>query len=401
MRTFSGVNDIVEEYHPDEPIHIFRPHTLEKAAKYFNANFNGRVVYAVKTNPSPNILKNIYSSGINSFDVASLSEVELVKNLLPETELFFMHTVKSRKAIRLAYFEYGVRNFSLDSLDELEKILAETNYAKDLNLFVRLAIPNTYAELTLSDKFGINSKDAPALLKKTRQYANKLGICFHVGSQCMHQDAYRIAIRMAKSVVTKANVTIDCLDVGGGFPSIYPGMHPPAIGDFFHAIDDEFRKLKDFRKIELICEPGRAIVAESGSLLAKVELRKDSFLYINDGTYGSLFDAGTPHFIFPVKAIGKNGRNLAENSIPFSFFGPTCDTLDFMKGPFYLPEDIEEGDYIEIGQLGAYGKTLATEFNGFKALDEVLVCTDEPLMTMYDDVSIGINGQYPHQVIAA
>ncbi|HCR85381.1 MAG TPA: ornithine decarboxylase [Alphaproteobacteria bacterium] len=389
MRKFSGVGEIVDDIPPDEPLHIFREHTLEKAANFFNTRFKGRVCYAVKTNPQPHILQKVYETGITSFDVASIAEVELVKNLLPNADLYFMHTVKSRAAIKKAYYEYGVRSFSLDTVEELEKILGETNFAKDLNLFVRLAIPNTYSELTLADKFGINSKEAPALLKKARQFAKKLGICFHVGSQCMHPDAYRIAIRTARSVVTKSGVLIDCLDVGGGFPSVYPGMIPPQMESYFIAIDEEFKKFKDYRSIELMCEPGRAIVAESGSVLVKVDLRKDSLLYINDGTYGSLFDAGTPHFIFPVRLIRPNGNPYAENLLPFSFFGPTCDTLDFMKGPFYLPEDVQEGDYIEIGQLGAYGRSLATAFNGFKPADEIVVTEDEPLMTMYEeDISI-------------
>ena len=386
MRKFAGVSNIIQQLSPEEPVHIFRPHILKKAVKHFKDNFSGKPLYAVKTNPSVHILKNIYKLGVTSFDVASLSEVKLVKEIAPEAELFFMHTVKSRSAIRKSYFEYGVKNYSLDSEDEMNKILEETDFAKDLNLFVRLAIPNTYAELTLADKFGVNSKDAPSLVKKVRKHSKKLGICFHVGSQCMHSDAYRIAMKMARAVLDKAKVEIEYLDVGGGFPSVYPGMTPPPLKSYFQAIDEEFKKFKNHESIELIAEPGRSLVAESGSLLAKVELRKDSFLYINDGTYGSLFDAGTPHFIFPVKMYRPEEKSCADNLLPYSFFGPTCDTLDFMKGPFYLPEDIEEGDYIEIGQLGAYGKALATQFNGFSASDETVIAEDEPIMSMYKEL---------------
>ena len=306
-------------------------------------------------------------------------------SIAPQAKLHFMHTIKSRQAIREAYFTYGVRDFSLDSHEELQKIVQETKDAKDLNLYVRLAIPNTYAELTLSDKFGINQKGAVELLKATREVAAKLGMCFHVGSQCMHPDAYRIAMRMARNVINKAGVNIEMVDVGGGFPSVYPGMIPPDMISYFNTIADEFKKFKNYKEIELMCEPGRAIVAESGSVIVRVELRKDSFLYINDGTYGSLFDAGTPHFIFPVKLHRRNVHIHSDNVTPFSFFGPTCDTMDFMKGPFYLPEDIKEGDYIEIGQLGAYGRTLATSFNGFKPEAEIVAVSDEPLMTMYDE----------------
>lgn len=385
MRTFASVGKVVDDIPPDHPLHVFREHTLKKAANFFMNNFKGRICYAVKTNPADYVIKAVYDSGITSFDVASLEEIRLVHGIAPEAKLHFMHTIKSRAAIREAYFTYGIRHFSLDSNAELQKIIEETKGAKDLNLYVRIAIPNTYAELTLSDKFGINQKDAVELLKATREVTAKLGVCFHVGSQCMHPDAYRIAMRMARNAINKSGVNIDMLDVGGGFPSIYPGMIPPDMINYFNTIHDEFKKFKGYKDIELMCEPGRAIVAESGSVIVRVELRKDSFLYINDGTYGSLFDAGTPHFIFPVQLHRKNVDIHSDNIMPFSFFGPTCDTMDFMKGPFYLPEDIKEGDYIEIGQLGAYGRTLATSFNGFKPEAEIVMVQDEPLMTMYDE----------------
>jgi len=360
-------------------------------------NFKGNVMYAVKTNPDEHVLRHIHSLGVNSFDVASLEEIKLVSELFPEANLFFMHTVKSRYAIREAYFTYNIRNFSLDCVEELKKILKETDNAKDLNLFIRLAIPNTYAELNLADKFGVNLVEATSLLKKARKHSSKLGICFHVGSQCMHPDAYRIAIRMAGRIIKEAKVPVEVIDVGGGFPSIYPGMIPPEMELYFDAIEEECNHLKLRNKIELYCEPGRALVAESGSVVVRVDLRKGDRLYINDGTYGSLFDAGTPHFIFPVRLLRLKGRPQS-NAMAFSFFGPTCDTLDFMKGPFYLPEDTKEGDYIEIGQLGAYGRTLVTNFNGFVPEREIVSVGDEPLMTMYSNTEISPE---PLEVIAA
>lgn len=325
----------------------------------------------------------MYEKGINSFDVASLEEVGLVRELLPDAELFFMHPVKSRHAIRQAYFDYGVRNFSLDSETELNKILHETDNAKDLQLHVRLAMPNNFAELALAEKFGVNLQAAPALMRKVSQIAKKTGVCFHVGSQCMHPDAYRIAIRMAAEVIEQSGITPDFFNVGGGFPSIYPGMTPPDMVDYFDAIHEEFRSLKNHESMQLLAEPGRALVAESMSVIVRVVLRKGNHLYINEGTYGSLFDAGTPGFIFPMKLICDD-KIYSSDLQPFSFYGPTCDSLDYMKGPFYLPNDIDEGDFIEIGQIGAYGRTLATGFNGFKYDDSMVYVNDQPLMTMYD-----------------
>lgn len=384
MRKYQSSQSVVSDLLPDSPLHIYRPSAVATAVAFFKDNFHGKVVYAVKTNPAEFVLEHINKLGVNCFDVASLEEIKTVSRLVPNAELYFMHTVKSRNAIREAYFSYGVRNFSLDTEEELEKILAETNNATDLNLFVRIAMSNSYAELSLADKFGVSINEAHLLIQKARPHTKKLGVCFHVGSQCMHPDAYRIAIRMAAKAVAKSKVKIEVLDVGGGFPSIYPGMMPPDLQLYFDAIHEEFAKLTKHGSCELLCEPGRALVAESGSVIVKVELRKKDYLYINEGTYGSLFDAGVPRFIFPAKLLRPDATGHSGNFMPFSFFGPTCDSMDFMKGPFYLPEDIAEGDYIEIGQVGSYGRTMATSFNGFKAADEVIMVEDEPIMSLYD-----------------
>jgi len=380
------------------PFFVFRPHTLEKSISFFKQNFNATNLYAVKTNPDVAVLNHMYDSGINSFDVASLDEIELIHGLFPDAKMFFMHPVKSRDAIKEAYFTYGVRDFSLDSKDELKKILKETNNAKDLNLHVRLSIPNNFAEMALSEKFGENLQKAPDLLAKVAAYAQKVGICFHVGSQCMHPNAYKIAIRMAGEVIEQTGIKIDYFNVGGGFPSIYPGMIPPDMKGYFEAIHQEFARLKNHENMQLLAEPGRALVAECMSLIVRVDLRKGRNLYINDGTYGSLFDAGIPNFIFPVKLLC-NDKVYSSDLASFSFYGPTCDSMDFMKGPFYLPSDTEEGDYIEIGQMGAYGRTMATRFNGFSVADDMTYVYDEPLMTMYSE-----NQNYSHEsfeVIAA
>lgn len=363
---------------------VFRPHIIERAADCFLRNFPGRILYAVKTNPEKYVLDALYGRGVRNFDVASLAEIKLVHSMFADANLYFMHPVKPRHSIREAYFNHNVRNFSLDSDDELQKILEETNNAKDLCLHLRISIPNSYAELNLAEKFGINLQDGPQLLQKVAKNAAKVGVCFHSGSQCMHPDAYKIAMRMAAEVVEKSQVKINSFNVGGGFPSVYPGMIPPDMMQYFSTIKNEFAKINKDHSIELLCEPGRALVAESKSLIVRVDLRKDDILYINDGTYGSLFDAGTPKFIFPVKLLNHDDQ-LSSDLVPFSFYGPTCDSLDFMKGPFYLPQDIKEGDYIEIGQMGAYGKTMATGFNGFHAENEVICVSDEPLMTMYGE----------------
>lgn len=367
----------------NNPVYAYRPDALKRSASYFIDNFPGHILFAVKTNPDDLVLKTLMDLGVKRFDVASLGEVQKVHELMPEAEQYFMHPVKSRHAIREAYFRYGVRHFSLDSHAELQKILDETGHADDLVLHVRLSIPNTFAEFNLAEKFGANLQDAPALLHAVARHAAKMGVCFHVGSQCMHPDAYRMAIGMARRVIEETGFPVHYFNVGGGFPSIYPGMTPPDMMDYFDAIREEFLDIPGAEFMTLLSEPGRAIVAESMSLVVKVDLRKGNVLYINDGTYGSLFDAGTPKFIFPVKLIRKNGP-ASPDLAPFSFYGPTCDSLDFMKGPFYLPCDVKEGDYIEIGQMGAYGRTMVTGFNGFAPEAEMVHVSDAPIMSLYE-----------------
>lgn len=380
MRSYTSPDSAVKHLQPEQAIVTYRPHALKRAAELFLSKFKGHVLYAVKTNPDEHVLKDLWANGVRKFDVASLHEVAMVRTLFPEAELYLMHTVKSRHTIREAYFRYGVRHFSLDSEEELSKILVETKYADDLGLHVRIAIPNTYAELALTDKFGATLEVAPKLLARVRTVAQHAGVCFHVGSQCMHPDAYKLAIKLAKQVVRQSGVKIDSFDVGGGFPSIYPGMTPPDMTQYFSTIHDATRELVKAHGCQLLAEPGRALVAESGAVIVRVEARKGNFLYLNDGTYGALFDAGVPKFIFPARLLGRTG---AEEETGFSFYGPTCDTLDFMKGPFMLPADIKEGDYLEIGQLGAYGRTMATRFNGFAIAQQPIMVKDEPLMSMY------------------
>ena len=277
-----------------------------------------------------------------------------------------------------------MRTFSLDSQEELDKIVAATadeagNPAEDLALCVRLRVSSEYAELSLASKFGIDLADAAPLLQATRQVADCLGICFHVGSQAMTPFAYVQALERVRVAMVDASVTVDIVDVGGGFPSIYPGMEPPPLEDYFGAIHRAAESLPVSYSSELWCEPGRALCAEYNSIVVKVEKRRGDELYINDGAYGALFDAAHLGWRFPVKALNDTRRG-AETE--FAFYGPTCDDGDYMKGPFVLPADTAAGDYIEIGMLGAYGAAMKTRFNGFGE-GEVVLAGDEPMASQY------------------
>ena len=382
MKKFKSVYELITELKPSDPVYCIRKKSIKKAAKYFIENFPGKILYAVKTNPNKLVVKTLIESGIKNFDVASIKEIEDVKKINNSLNCSYMHTVKSREDIKDAYFKFGVKAFSLDTKDELIKILETTNHANDLELFVRIAVSNEHAEIDLSKKFGANTNEAPGLIRLTNQYAKKLGLSFHVGSQCMHPISYTKGIEEIGKIIKKTKIIPDYINVGGGFPTIYPDLISQPMLNYFNEIKSGLNKLMFDKMPEVICEPGRAIVAESGSTIVRVILRKKQKLFINDGTYGTLFDAGVPNIVYPSKLITQN-RLVSKKMRAFDFYGPTCDSLDYMKGPFLLPNNVKEGDYIELGQLGAYGLTFRTEFNGFYS-DQIYEVEDSPIMTMYD-----------------
>ena len=382
MQKFKTVDEIVSQLKPERPIYCIRKKSIQVASRTFQNKFPGTILYAVKTNPHPEVLKTIIQSGINNFDVASIKEIEDIRKISPKAKCSFMHTVKSRESIKEAYFKFGVKTFSLDTKDELIKIIESTDQAKDLELFVRVSVSNEHAEIDLSKKFGALTLEAVGLLRLTKQYAKKIGLSFHVGSQCMHPISYAKGIAEIGNVIKRTKIIPHYINVGGGFPTIYPDLVPQSLDNYFEEINKSLKNLKLDKLPEIICEPGRALVAESGSTIVRVNLRKKQKLHINDGTYGTLFDAGVPNIVYPSRLI-RNGRIISKKLTSFDFYGPTCDSMDYMKGPFILPNNIKENDYIELGQLGAYGLTFRTKFNGFYS-NEIYEVEDGPIMSMYD-----------------
>ena len=386
MLQYPDAKAVARALEPEEPIILNRPHAARRAARFFVEKFPGKVLYAVKANPAPDLISVLWEAGVEHYDVASIAEVRLVRGILPDAKLCFMHPIKRRRAIAEAYHEHGVRTFSLDTVEELEKIVEacanpETGEpATDLRLCVRLRVSSEYSELSLASKFGCDLTEAPQLLQQTRQHCDWLGVCFHVGSQAMSPFAFVQALDRTRAAIAEASVVIDMIDVGGGFPSIYPGMEPPPLEDYFQIIHQHFYALPIAYNAELWCEPGRALCAEYSSMIVQVNKRRGTELYINDGAYGALYDAAHVAWRFPVKALEDDLRDADED---FAFYGPTCDDADYMAGPFALPGDIQAGDYIEIGMLGAYGAAMKTGFNGFGDAECVIVA-DEPMLSLFD-----------------
>lgn len=385
MEIFDSPDDVIRQSRADHPVTCFRPAALTSAAQWFATNFPGKVLYAVKANPAPYVLKGLNAHGVSSFDCASIAEIRSVTEHCPGSHIAFMHPVKSRQAIEQAYFDYGIRDFSFDSIAEMEKIVTCTGNSKDLNLMLRLAVPNGLSEFPLANKFGCSPMKAVDVMKAARKVADRTGFCFHVGSQTMDATAYITALQLVGDLMRAMPRTkVDVIDIGGGFPSIYPGLVPAPLSEFKTAIDIGINTLPHPERYEMWCEPGRALVSESASVLVRVELRKDDVLYINDGTYGSLFDAGAAGIRYPVRLIRPSGPSKKKKLKGFRFYGPTCDSIDYMPGPFFLPEDMREGDFIEIGQLGAYGNAMRTDFNGFFS-NEIVAVKTPPLATLYDE----------------
>ncbi|GJL93869.1 MAG: ornithine decarboxylase [Hyphococcus sp.] len=375
LPAYTSVPEALAAHVNDDHLYVLYPEKIAQAAQTFLTGFPGSVLYAVKANPHPVVLKTLWEEGVRHFDVASMREVELVHTTLPQAKMFLMHPVKSRALIAHAY-AIGVRDFAFDCLDELKKIVAVTNGAKDLHLHLRLALNEGDAVMPLTGKFGASHEAVFNLLPLARDLGQKLGLCFHVGSQCLEANNYATAIHYARQLVDEAGVKIDSIDVGGGFPVAYPDMPVPPMQTFFEVIADSIKE-NNFDTVEIFGEPGRALCAEGGSTLARIELRKDKDLYLNDGVYGSLFDAGQCAWKFPVELHRDRPPSPAANSVPFRFFGPTCDSIDVMTGPFHLPEDAGEGDWVEVKHLGAYGQGLAGRFNGFHSETTVAITTPE------------------------
>jgi ornithine decarboxylase len=367
-QSYSSAEALLHARAPIDPVVCLRPHLIAARARRIVAAFPGDVLYAVKCNDAPEVLRALAEGGIRHFDTASIGEVRAVRALLPDSSCHFMHPVKSTEAIAEAYHRHGVRRFVLDHADELAKILAAAGGAGDLELFVRLAVPGDGAVLTLTGKFGVPVEQAATLLRAVRPYAHRLGLTFHVGSQCVDPVAFERAFALCAEVVRRAG-SVDAIDVGGGFPAAYKGDEP-SFEAFVAAIERSVAR--HGLTCDLHCEPGRVLVADGASILTRVELRRDQSLYLNDGVYGNLAELKWIGPQFPLRLV-RLGRNHANRNEAFDLYGPTCDSIDSMPGPHWLPADADDGDWVEVGMMGAYSNALKTRFNGFASDGLVIV----------------------------
>jgi ornithine decarboxylase len=368
---FTSVERLIEKLKPVDPVYVLYPEKFRVAAQRFLNAFPGDTLYAVKANPEPQVLDLVHASGIRHFDTASLREIEMVRGRFPDAHCHFMAPVRLPGAAKAAYELHHVRDFVIDCDFELDKLLAETKGGKDLRVFVRIATPLGGAVLELSSKFGTTTDDAARLLKRVTEAGATPALTFHVGSQCLSPFSYAQAIEMARRTAARANVQIAALDIGGGFPGPYSGNDVPPYHWYFDTIREAVVTLPESEQLPLLCEPGRALVAEGVSLVTQVVLRKGDKLYINDGIYGSFDELTLPGWTadYPVRVFALDGKGRAltqpAGQTAFRVYGPTCDTLDVLPRPLMLPETIGPGDFIVFDAIGAYSVAVRTTFNGF------------------------------------
>ncbi len=368
---FASIEELIRRLKPIAPVYVLFPEKFRIAAERFLNAFPGDTLYAIKANPTPHVLDQVYAAGIRHFDTASLAEIEIVRGRFPDAHCHFMAPVRTSGSAYAAFTKYGVTDFVVDCDYELDKLLAETKGGPKLRVFVRIATPLGGAVLELSSKFGTTPDDAARLVKRVAAAAATPALTFHVGSQCLSPFSYAQAIEMARRTAIKAGVPIAALDIGGGFPGPYQGNDVPPYHWYFDTIKEALATLPENERLSVMCEPGRALVAEGLSLVTQVILRKGDKLYINDGIYGSFDELTLPGWTadYPIRvfALDNRGRVLTEPAghTPFRVYGPTCDTLDVLPRPLMLPETISPGDFIVFDAIGAYSVAVRTNFNGF------------------------------------
>ncbi len=368
LEQYATIEDMIAALQPEESIYCIRPGILEQRAREFIAAFDGRVLYALKANPMDPVVDALYCGGIRHFDTASIGEIAAISARYDDATTYFMHPVKGWRAMAAAYHQHGVRHFVIDHADELDKVLDVLGDVPEPPvIMVRLATPSKDATFNLSSKFGASPERCAELLRMAQSRGARTGLCFHVGSQCVTTQGHENALELAARVIETAGVAIECLDVGGGFPAPYEGDNPPPLSSYLEVVSRGIAAMNLPAGCTIMCEPGRALVAEGMSMVAQVQLRKDNSLYLNDGVYGTL--GGTRLGLhFPTRVIRRNAQdaNAHTTKTAFTIYGPTCDGLDVLPYTLDLRSDIAAGDWVEFGTLGAYGPATRTEFNGFK-----------------------------------
>lgn len=373
VRDIGNVGDLIRDRRPASPVYCIYPQAYLDAAAEFVGSFRGRVLYAVKANDHPAIVRLLYDGGVRHFDCASVPEVVTVRETCPDAKCYFMIPARLRGAARVAQRELGVRHFMVDHLSGIPQLQDEIDPARAV-VFARMAVHHPAAMMELSSKFGAAPENVPALLKAIADTGAEPALAFNVGSAVTSPDAYRHAIEIAARTLAALPFKVRLVDIGGGFPREYPGFPVPPVSDYFQTIEESSAALPLADGAELMIEPGRALAAPGLSAVVEVLLRRENRLYLNDGMYGIFWELRFKgHERFPVRSF-RRGERLEGEEQSFKLYGPTCDASDVMPGEVTLPADIQPGDHLEFGTIGAYSLSGRTRFNGHYSDDVVRVC---------------------------
>jgi ornithine decarboxylase len=350
---------------PDYPALLFSEMELRRCAARFQQGFGGLVTYAVKANPVYHVLSVLADAGLQAFDVASPDEMAMVRQLAPDATLHYNNPVKSRREIALAFETYGITSYAIDNIAQLSQIESVVPPSRDVEITVRFKMGKTRRAYDFSTKFGVPETDAIDLATAVRRKGYSPSLCFHVGSQCEDATAYGRHIAAAGRIARSAGISLERLNVGGGFPAPYLSSGAPDIDVYFESIEKAVSKSFGASKPQMIVEPGRAMVTSSTSLLLRVKHQRDGrSIYLNDGVYGALMEVKFMSILPPTR-VWRGVEPLIGEASDFKIWGPTCDSYDVLPRLFFLPRDIGEDDWVEFGLLGAYSQASTTAFNGF------------------------------------
>ena len=373
---FPNTSALIAREEPDFPAFLFSARELHKSVKVFRKGFDGLLTYAVKCNPSPHILRQLHEEGIKAFDVASVTEMALVRDYAPGAAMHYNNPVKNRREILRAYEEFGVRSFTIDHPDQLDQLQSVVSPSPDIEVTTRFKAGKALKSYDFGTKFGVLEQGAVEIVRMVEQMGYTPSLCFHVGSQCEDAYAYERHIAAAARIVNEAGITLKRLNVGGGYPAPYPTSEAPPMDYYFETITEAMKDNFGNSRPELIAEPGRALVTASTSLLLRVKHQRGrAALYLNDGAYGALMEVKFMHFTPPTR-VWRGAREHSHSdglTAGFTIFGPTCDSYDVLPQTYLLPADIDEDDWIEFGLMGAYTQASLTPFNGFDRRDQYWV----------------------------
>ena len=372
---YSSVAALLREQNPREPVYCIFPQTYRESTEAFVSGFPGRVLFAVKANNHPAVIRMLIDAGVRHFDCASLEEVALVDRVEPDCTKYFMVPTRIRDAARFAQVRHGVRHFVIDHPTGLDMLATEVDMSRSV-VFARMAVHHDAALADLSIRFGAKQEEMVPLLHAIRNKGAEPALAFNVGSSVLDPAAYQYAIERTHEVLDDLPFRLRLIDVGGGYPKSYPGFQVPELDRYYRAVADSFAKLPLTDDAEVLGEPGRALAAPGMSAVVEVILRKDRRLFINDGMFGIFWELRYEgHERYPVR-LWRDGQLHESTGASFQLNGPTCDGTDTLPGTVELPDDVRPGDHLEFGHIGAYSLSGRTDFNGYYSDNVVIIDGD-------------------------